>query len=55
MSPQLLFDFLLIIGWLVLIYNERKIYMWERKVWKYIRAFFKALYYTIKDVGGKIK
>ena len=55
MSNQLLFDLLLIIFVLILIYNEQKIVVWERKVWKYIKAFFKALYYTLKDVGGKTK
>ncbi len=34
-------------GCCYLIYKEKQIAQWERKVWKYTKAFFKALVYTI--------
>lgn len=30
-----------------LIAHEKELIRFERKAWKYIKAFFKALYYTI--------
>ncbi len=31
------------------IYRERDLIKFERKVWKYTKAFFKAVYYTLKE------
>ena len=57
MSNETIMQFLLnlvlvYIGCLTII-HERELIRFERKVWKYIKAFFKALYYTIKKGGNK--
>ena len=31
------------------IYREKDLIRFERKVWKYVKAFFKATYYSIHD------
>ena len=35
------------------IYREKDLIKFERKVWKYTKAFFKALYYTILERKNK--
>lgn len=37
------------------IYRESDLVRFERKAWRFIKAFFKALYYTTKDQINKIK
>lgn len=32
------------------IYREKDIAKFERKAWFYIKAFFKALFYTVRDL-----
>ncbi len=34
------------------IYREKDLIRFERKAWRYIKAFFKALYYTAKEYAG---
>ncbi len=31
------------------IYREKNLIKFERKVWKYTKAFFKALYYSVQE------
>ena len=42
-------------GCCYLIYKEKELIKWERKVWKYIKAFFKALVLTIIEKLEKSK
>lgn len=42
-------EIMAVAGCCYLIYKEKEIAKWERKVWKYIKAFFKALAYTIVE------
>lgn len=35
------------------VYREKNLIKFEHKAWVYIKAFFKALYYTAKDYAGK--
>lgn len=45
--------------WVLLVYigvqailHEKQLIRFERKAWRYIKAFFKALYYTAKEHAG---
>ena len=31
------------------VYRQEDIAKWERKMWRYIKFFFKALFYTVRD------
>lgn len=31
------------------VYREKDLIILERKAWKYVKAFFKAVYFTLKD------
>lgn len=58
MSNETIIQFLLnlclvAIGCLTII-HEKELIHFERRVWKYIKAFFKALYYTIKKGGDNM-
>ena len=44
---QLIFNVLLTLLGVYAIAHEKELIRFERKAWKYIKAFFKALYYTI--------
>ena len=47
----------IVAGLCYLIYKEskdNKLCKWENKVWKYIAAFFKSLFYTISDELRKV-
>ena len=37
------------------IYREKDLIKFERKVWKYTKAFFKALYFTLKEKVAPVK
>lgn len=42
-------EIIAVAGCCYLIYKEKEIAKWERKMWKYIKAFFKALAYTVAE------
>lgn len=46
-------EIMAVAGCCYLIYKEKEIAKWERKVWKYIKAFFKALAYTVAEKRQK--
>jgi hypothetical protein len=46
---KLLFDVLLVYIGCQAIIHEKELAKFEKKVGKYIKAFFKALHYTIKE------
>ncbi len=37
------------------IYREKDLIKFERKVWKYTKAFFKAVYFTLRDKFAPVK
>lgn len=49
---QLLFNALLVYIGAMAIIHEKQLIRFERRAWRYIKAFFKALYYTIKERAG---
>lgn len=49
---QFLFNVLLAYIGIQAILHEKQLIRFERKAWRYIKAFFKALYYTIKERAG---
>lgn len=44
---KFLFNLSLVLLGAYAIYREKDLIRFERKVWKYTKAFFKALYYTV--------
>ncbi len=50
---QLAFWVLLVGIGIQAILHEQQLIRFERKAWRYIKAFFKALYYTVKEKAAK--
>lgn len=50
---QLLFDVVLMLIGCEALLHEKQLARFERKVWKYIRCFFKALWLSFKEFLGK--
>lgn len=50
---QFLFNVLLVYIGIQAIIHEKQLIRFERKAWRYIKAFFKALYYTAKEKAAK--
>lgn len=46
---HLLFSILLVVVGCYAIIHEQGLIRFERKAWKYVKAFFKAIYYTITN------
>ena len=46
---ELLFDVLLVFIGCQLIIHEKQVAEFERKLWRYTKAFFRGLYITIKE------
>lgn len=46
---EFLFQVILVLIGAYAIYREQDLAKFERKVARYIKAFFKALYYTVKE------
>lgn len=49
MSIEVLIGLVLTVIGCYAIYREKDLIRFERKVAKYVKAFFKALYYTMKE------
>ena len=52
---KFLFNISLVLLGAYAIYREKDLIKFERKVWKYTKAFFKALYYTVLERKNKNK
>lgn len=46
---RLLVDAIAIIFVIYCVYREKDIAKWERKVWKYVKSFFKAVIFTVQE------
>ena len=55
MLTRSILEFLTIILLLYGIYKEDALIAWERKVWQYIKAFFKVLKMEVKERWKKTK